>query len=167
MKQFLDRISSYHIFNYLLPGVIFAGLGEKLTSYSLIQENILIGLFFYYFVGLIISRIGSLTLEELLKKIEFVHFKPRKDFLKASKLDPKVDILSEQNNMYCTLCSLPIALAAFKFYDQIMKGILPWSADISDYICMLGLFVLFLFSYRKQTGYVVESIETTLEEEQG
>ena len=167
MKQFLDRISSYHIFNYLLPGAIFAGLGEKLTSYSLIQENILIGLFFYYFVGLIISRIGSLTLEELLKKIEFVHFKPRKDFLKASKLDPKVDILSEQNNMYCTLCSLPIALVAFKFYDQIMKGILPWSADISDYICMLGLFVLFLFSYRKQTGYVVESIETTLEEEQG
>ena len=166
MKQFLDKISSYNIFNYLLPGAIFAGLGEKLTSYSLIQKDILVGLFFYYFIGLIISRIGSLTLEKLLKEIEFVHFKPRKDFLKASKLDPRVDILSEQNNMYRTLCSLPIALVVFKLHDQIIKNILPWSADISNYICMLGLFVLFLLSYRKQTGYVFESIETALEEEQ-
>ena len=166
MKQFLDRISSYNIFNYLLPGAIFAGLGEKLTSYSFIQENILIGLFFYYFIGLVISRIGSLTLEELLKNIKFVCFKPRRDFLKASKLDPKVEILSEQNNMYCTLCSVSIVLIVLKIYDQMIKDNLPLGTDINTYIFFVGLFVLFLFSYRKQTGYVTESIEVALEEEQ-
>lgn len=166
MKEFIDRLSGYNIFNYLLPGTLFVYLSKQFTSYSLIQENFLIGLFLYYFIGLVISRIGSLTLEKLLKEIEFIHFKPRKDFLKASKLDPKVDTLSEQNNMYRTLCSLPIVLAIFKFYDQVIKEVLPWSADISNYICMLGLFVLFLLSYRKQTEYVVESIEAALEEEQ-
>ena len=165
MKEIIDRLFGYNIFNYLLPGTLFVYLSKQFTSYSFIQENLLIGLFLYYFIGLVISRIGSLTLEQLLRKIEFIHFKPRKDFLKASKLDPKVNILSEQNNMYRTLCSLPIALAIFKFYDETIKDILPWSADVSNYICILGLFVLFLLSYRKQTGYVVESIETALEEE--
>ena len=165
MKDLLDKLSSYNIFNYLLPGTIFAGLGDKLTSYSLIQDNVLIGLFLYYFIGLIISRIGSLTLEDLLKKIKFLHFKPRNDFIKASKLDPKIEILSEQNNMFRTLCSLPIALIVFMIYDGI-KDNLPWDADINNYIFLIGLFFLFLFSYRKQTGYVVENIETALEKEE-
>ena len=174
MKEFIDKLSSYNIFNYLLPGTIFAGLGDKLTSYSLIQENILIGLFLYYFIGLIISRFGSLTLEPLLKfeikirnrKFQFLQFKPRKDYLKASKLDPKVEILSEQNNMFQTLCSLPIALIVFMIYDKMIKDNLRWDPDINNYIFFVGLFVLFLFSYRKQTGYVTESIETALEKEE-
>ena len=168
MKEVFDRFSAYNIFNYLLPGTIFAGLGDKLTSYSLIQDNILIGLFLYYFIGLIISRIGSLTLEPLLrnKNIQFLQFKPRKDYLKASKLDPKVEILSEQNNMFRTLCSMPIALIVFMIYDKMIKDNLPWDADINNYIFLVGLFVLFLFSYRKQTKYVTESIETTLEKEE-
>ena len=166
MKELIEKLSSYNIFNYLLPGIIFAGLGDKLTSYSLIQENFLIGLFFYYFIGLVISRIGSLTLEKLLKKIKFLRFKPRKDFIKASKLDSKIEILSEQNNMFRTLCSLPIALIVFMIYDgMIIKDNLPWNTDINNYIFLVGLFFLFLFSYRKQTGYVVESIETALEKE--
>ena len=166
MKEIIDRLSAYNIFNYLLPGTIFAGLGDKLTSFSLIQENILYGVFLYYFIGLIISRIGSLTLEKALKKIKFLMFKPRKDYLKASKLEPKVEILSEQNNMYRTLCSLPITLIVFMTYDRMIKDNLPWDADINNYIFLLGLFVLFLFSYKKQTGYVTESIETALEKEE-
>lgn len=165
MKEIIDKLSSYNIFNYLLPGIIFVGLGEKMTSLSLVQDNLLIGLFLYYFIGLVISRAGSLTLEKSLKEIKFVHFKPRVDFLKASKLDPKIGILSEQNNMYRTLCSLPIALIIFKIYDMI-KDKLPWGTDTSNYIFLIGLFVLFLFSYRKQTRYVFESVETALEEEQ-
>ena len=110
MKELIDKLSSYNIFNYLLPGTVFAGLGDTITSYSLIQDNILIALFLYYFIGLIISRIGSLTLEPILKWIKFVKFAPYEDFVKASKLGPKIEIFSEQNNMYRSLCMLSIAL---------------------------------------------------------
>ena len=29
-------------------------------------------------------------------------------------------------------------------------GVLPWGADVYDFIMLAGLFALFLFSYRKQ-----------------
>ena len=166
MKEFLDKLSSYSIFNYLLPGTIFAGLSDKLTSYSLIQDNILIGLFLYYFIGLIISRIGSLTLEPLLKWIKVVKFADYNDYVKASKLDPKVELFSEQNNMYRTLCSLPIMLGFLKIYDGLIRNNLPGGAHMNDVILLMGLLALFLMSYRKQTKYVVQRIETVLEKEE-
>ena len=130
MKDLLDKLSSYNIFNYLLPGTIFAGLGEQLTSHSLIQDNLLIGLFLYYFIGLIISRIGSLTVEPFLKWIKLVQFADYKDYVKASELDPKIELFSEQNNMYRTLCSLFMTLLLFKIYDEI-KNALSWGSDIN------------------------------------
>lgn len=166
MKEIIDRLTSYNIFNYLLPGTIFMGLGDTLTSYSLIQDNILIALFLYYFIGLIISRIGSLTLEPLLKWINFVKFAPYEDFVKASKLDPKIEIFSEQNNMYRSLCMLSIALILLKIYD------LAWGAGSLDnaaiiFIILVGLLVLFLLSYRKQTEkYVVKRVKIALEKEE-
>ena len=168
MKQFLDKLSSYNIFNYLVPGTIFAGLVDKLTAYSLLQENILIGLFLYYFIGLIISRLGSLTLEPLLtnKKIKFVKFAEYEDYVKASKLDPKIEIFSEQNNMYRSLCMLSIALILLKIYDLV------WGSRSLDNVTiifgfLIGLLVLFLFSYKKQTEkYVVKRVKIALENEE-
>ena len=166
MKEVIDRLSSYNIFNYLLPGIIFVGLGKEITSISLIQDNLLIGLFFYYFIGLIISRIGSLALEPLLKKIKFVEFTDYEDFVKASKLDPKIEIFSEQNNMYRSLCILSIALILLKIYD------LEWGSGASDnaaiiFISLVGLLVLFLSSYKKQAEkYVVKRVKIALEKEE-
>ena len=165
MKEVFDRLSSYNIFNSLLPGALFAGLGEKITTYSLVHENFLIGLFLYYFIGLIISRIGSLTVEPFLKWIRFVKFADYKDYVKASELDPKVDLFSEQNNMYRTLCSLPIALILFKIYGGI-EEFLSWNTDTRDITLLIGLLILFLFSYRKQTKYIVQRIETVLKKEE-
>ena len=166
MKDLLDKLSSYNIFNYLLPGTIFAGLGERLTSYSFVQDNFLVGLFLYYFIGLIISRIGSLTLEPFLKWIKFVQFANYNDYVKASKSDPNVELFSEQNNMYRTLCSLPITLGFLKIYDALIRNNLPGGTHMNDVIFLTGILALFLLSYRKQTKYVVQRIKTTLEKEE-
>ena len=164
MKDFLQKLSSYNIFNYLLPGILFVGIAEKLTSYSFIHDNLLIGLFLYYFFGLIISRIGSLIVEPFLKRVKFVRFADYPDFVEASKLDSKISLLSEENNMYRTLCSLFVVLILFKIYDEL-KDNLPWSADTSGLIFFLLLLVLLLlcFSYRKQTQYVVQRIKIAKE----
>ena len=164
MKDLIDKLSSYNIFNYFFPGILFVGLSEKITSSSLVQENLMIGLFLYYFIGLIISRIGSLILEPLLKLTKFVQFAEYKDYVTASKLDSKIDLLSEQNNMYRTLCSLFIMLILFKIFDSI-KDILPWGDDTSSFIFLIGVLVMFLFSYQKQTKYIVERIKNTQKEE--
>ena len=168
MKDLLDKLSSYNIFNYLLPGTLFVGLGKEISSYSFVQDNLLIGLFLYYFIGLIISRLGSLTLEPLLrnKKIKFVKFAPYEDFVKASKLDPKIEIFSEQNNMYRSLCMLSITLILLKIYDLVWgSGSLDNVAIIFSFL--IGILVLFLFSYKKQTEkYVVKRVKIALEKEE-
>ena len=165
MKYLFDRLSSYNIFNCLLPGAIFAVLGEQLTSYSLIQDNLIIGLFLYYFIGLIISRIGSLIVEPFLKWIKLVKFADYRDYVKSSELDPKIELFSEQNNMYRTLCSLFVALILLTICDRI-EEFLSWNPDMKDLALVIGLLILFLFSYKKQTEYVVKRVKITLQKEE-
>ena len=63
MEAFFNLLSSYEFFNNLFPGIIF-------SYFFILQENnffknnieLYEKLFIYYFIGLIINRIGSLLL---------------------------------------------------------------------------------------------------------
>lgn len=158
MKELLEKISSYSVFNYLLPGVLFVVILDKLTIYSFIQENLIIGAFVYYFIGLVISRFGSLVIEPLLKKVNFVRFAPYADFVSASKKDGKIEILSEVNNMYRTFCSLLILLLLLLGY-QALQLHFPILGQWNPYIVTVLLILMFLLSYRKQTDYVRRRVE--------
>ena len=85
MKDLLEKLSSYNIFNYLLPGVVFVAISSSLTGYSLIQDDIVIGVFLYYFIGLVISRIGSILVEPVLKGLGFLHFSEYRDYSGCQK----------------------------------------------------------------------------------
>ena len=158
MKDLLEKLSSYNLFNHLFPGIIFAVILNGITPYSLLQENLIIGVFVYYFIGLIISRFGSLVIEPLLKKLSFLKFVDYKEFVSASKKDGKIEVLSEVNNMYRTLSSMFVLLILSKFYEwiEIQFSILKnWGSCI---LIVLLLF-MFLFSYRKQTQYITKRIK--------
>ncbi len=158
MKDLLDKLSSYNIFNYLFPGVVFVVLASKLTSYNFVQQDILVGAFLYYFIGLVISRIGSIFIEPILKFIKFLKFADYKRFVKASKIDTRIDTLSEVNNMYRTICSLFLILIAIKGFEWLS---LKWLflAERKIETLTVSLFLLFLFSYRKQTNYITKRID--------
>jgi len=157
MKELLDKLTSYNLFNYLLPGIIFVALVSKLTHYSFIQQDIIIGLFFYYFIGLVISRFGSLVVEPFLKQISFVHFANYKDFVSAAKSDEKIELLTEANNTYRTLCSMLVLLIVMKAVEvlEIKCPVLKKGNMVTAIILLLALF---LFSYRKQTKYILSRI---------
>jgi len=160
MKELLDKISSYNLFNYLFPGVLFAVISNKTTAYSFLQENFIVGAFVYYFIGLVVSRFGSLLIEPILKKIEFLKFADYKDFVAASKRDTKIDLLSEINNMYRTLCSMFTLLLLLKLYELI-ESKLPVLKDWNTHILLASLLIMFLLSYRKQTKYITKRIESS------
>ncbi len=158
MKDLIEKLSTYNLFNYLFPGIVFAVILNATTQYSLLQENLILGFFVYYFVGLIISRFGSLVIEPLLKKLSFLKFSNYNDFVAASKKDGKIELLSEVNNMYRTICSLLILLIVLKLYEQIeihFSILRDWDA----YILILLLLSMFLFSYKKQTNYITKRIK--------
>ncbi|OHA39379.1 MAG: hypothetical protein A3I97_00155 [Candidatus Taylorbacteria bacterium RIFCSPLOWO2_02_FULL_44_35] len=159
MKDILEKISSYNLFNYLLPGVLFVVILEKFTTYSFVQENLIVGAFVYYFAGLVISRFGSLIVEPLLRKISFLKFADYEDFVSASKDNAKIEILSETNNMYRTFTTMFLLLALAKVYEFIEYK-LPVIKDWNPYILILVLLLMFLYSYRKQTQYITKRIKT-------
>jgi hypothetical protein len=160
MKEILAKLSSYNIFNYLFPGVIFAVISSNITSFNLTQDDILAGAFVYYFIGLVISRIGSLILEPVLLNCKAISFAPYEDFIQASKNDPKLETLSEVNNMYRTICAMLISISIIYGYDQLAQ-ISSFMREYAPIFCVVSLFAMFVFSYRKQTTYIVKRISAS------
>lgn len=157
MKEILDKITSYNLFNYLLPGVIFVCLAKEFTDYDLVQDKELIGAFLYYFIGMIISRFGSLCIEPILKWIGFIKQADYQKFIEASKSDTKIELFSEINNTYRTLISMIILLGFTKCYNLLQT---TYAISHGFGFCALVFFLtgLFLFSYQKQTRYITARI---------
>lgn len=159
MKELLEKIASYNLFNYFLPGIVFVILVNWITHYSFPLDNLVIGGFMCYFIGLVISRVGSLLLEPFLKRISFLKFAGYSDFISASKKDSKIEVLSEANNMYRTLTSMLLILPLVKLYE-ILSDKIPLIKSLSPYILIVVLIFLFLFSYRKQSAYINKRINS-------
>lgn len=158
MKELIEKISSYNLFNYLLPGILFVIFAQWITHYRLVQSNIFIALFFSYFVGMVINRIGSLIVEPILRKISFIKFADYAKFIAKSKTDPKLEILSEVNNTYRTLVALFLCLGLTKIYELIAAKLTVLESG-APYILIVALINLFAFSYRKQTNYITNRIK--------
>lgn len=159
MNHLLEKLSSYNIFNYLLPGVVFVAISSSLTGYNLIQDDVFIAFFLYYFIGLVISRIGSVVVEPALKRLKFVQFSEYRDYITAAEKDKLIEVLSEANNMYRTFLSLFLCLAGLKAFE-VLTGYYPILGYWLPAIIVIGLFFLFAFSYRKQTGYVSRRVSS-------
>lgn len=161
MKDLLDKLSSYNVFNYLLPGVLLAVFGSAASSLNLIVDDIIVGVFVYYFYGLVVSRIGSLILEPILRRIKVVEFVPYPNFVTASRVDPKLETLSEQNNVYRTIASTLLCLTGLVVADRL-RARFPSVTTPGLYIGLLLLLALFIWSYRKQTQYISARVDAVL-----
>jgi signal transduction histidine kinase len=157
-KGIIEKISSYNLFNNLLPGILFVYAISNITHFNLLVDNVLIAIFLYYFVGLVISRFGSLVIQPLLAKVKFIRFADYKDFLSASEKDGKIELLSEVNNMFRTFISFFVFVSLTLIYDKIaVRFCIPIENTIIALI--IALLVLFLFSYRKQTAFIRKRVE--------
>ena len=159
MKELLEKLSSYNIFNYLFPGILFVIVLSKISNFNLLQEDIITGAFLYYFIGLIVSRVGSLFIEPFLKWSKFLKFSDYNKFVSASKQDSKIVLFSEVNNMYRTLCSLFLLLSLTKVYETYLQE-LAFFKSYGAILLIALLLILFLFSYRKQTNYITKRVES-------
>ena len=158
MQGILEKISSYNIFNFLLPGTIFAYLSDHFTNTSFIQDDLLIAVFVYYFLGMLISRVGSLLIEPFLKITGFITFSDYVDFLKATRNDPTIYTLSEVNNTLRTMISLLLFVIGTITYNQISSASSTF-ATYAPYGLLLLMLLLFLLAYRKQTAYIVRRVD--------
>lgn len=162
MNELLEKLSSYNIFNYLLPGVLLGVYLEAFLGVSLQRGDVLLDLFLFYFVGLIVSRIGSFMVYPFLSFIRFIKFAPHRDYIQASRIDRKLDTLSTENNVYRTLAALALCMLVISVLHELLVPY-PWIMHTAKYWVPAALFVLFSYAYRKQTMQIVTRIEQALE----
>jgi hypothetical protein len=157
LSDLLDKLTSYNLFNYLLPGAVFAYFAESSFAIKLVPDDLVTAAFVYYFLGVVISRFGSLVLEPMLKKLRVVTFEPYPAFLIASEKDAKIEILVEAANMYRTFISamlLLFLLAAYLKVESLCPSLSEWRSLFGG----LSLALVFLFAYKKQTGYIASRV---------
>lgn len=159
MTEIIQKISSYNIFNYLFPGVLFCVLVDRFTQYTIMQNNILFDIFVCYFVGLCMSRIGSLIVEPLLRKMRILKFTTYREYLNASKKDDKIRSFVEVANMYRTILSMFLIFCIVKIYEVISIKY-QINSIIEELLLLIGFMVLFLCSYIKQSGYITKRINS-------
>lgn len=158
MNNVIEKLGSYQIVTNLLPGAFFGLALKFFFELSLPTENIGEEILVYYFIGFIINRIGSLIVKPILEKMKFIQEAPYPDYLKAVKVDAKLDILSETNNYFRSTLTCFIFLPIAGLMRMLIVNI-SWIDKGWKIFAMAFLIVLFLFSYRKQTDIVKRRTE--------
>lgn len=158
MKELIEKISSYQIFNNLVPGVIFVKFINATTSISVVTGSLVSDALVWYFAGMILSRLGSLIIEPLLLKLRLIRKGDYADFLRAEKADDKIKPILESCNSYRTFAAIPVVVLFVHVYLWIEAQWLPLVGFRSSFL-MLAMLALFLFSYIKQYGYVTKRVD--------
>lgn len=159
METLLNLLSTYELFNNIFPGIIFSYFLNS-EGYTLVVEKIDIyeKLFIYYFIGLIISRIGSLFLEPFFLKLEIIKFADYSKFLKAEENNNKIHTFVLVNNMYRSFIIVFFFNFLYLLYLILQNNFLFFSL-LPKLLIILSFFFLFVFSYRKQTEYIRKRVE--------
>ena len=172
-KSMLEKISSYNIFNNFFPGIIFCYMVKFFTDYKLDIGNLWENLFIYYFWGLVIGRIGSLVIENLLLKIRiknknsklkvnYIESAPYKAYIKASEKFSFIKILNETNNMYRAMISVFASVLIIKLYEILLIHFIDLFRQIEmplEILLLIIGMILFIISYKKQTDYIRERVQ--------
>lgn len=153
-----NKISNYNILNNLIPGAILCVVFKYLVGYDFISVGTLESIVIFYFAGMINSRIGSLVLEPLLKKVKWVTFRDHHGYVEAEQKDKKINSLVEVNNMYRSMISIAFTSLIVKLYYVGVEQ--QWDfGNVSEWILLFALLLLFAFAYKKQTKYIVSRID--------
>lgn len=158
LAAFLGRISNYNILNNLIPGAILCVLLKYLVGYDFMGVGTLELLVIFYFVGMVNGRIGSLIIEWFLKKTHLVTFRDHKSFVAAEQKDKKIVYLSETNNMYRSMISVAFTALIVKLYHIGVDMQWEWG-NVTEWVFLVAMLVLFALAYRKQTNYIISRID--------
>lgn len=163
MESFLNKLSDYLVIQTIIPGALIAYISSVLLSVDFLPHNPLYDFFVVFILGLIASRIGSLIIEPLYKKFNFISFRKHSLFIDAEKKDNKITKLLESNNLYCSIIGSLLFLMAEKVFLCLL-GRYSWLQKNSFCFITLFLVVLYSVSYKKQSGYIVSRIDKAIEE---
>lgn len=163
MDKFLNKLSEHHFIQSLVPGMIFTYCSKTFYEVKFLTDKPVYDFIVILIIGLIISRIGSVIVEPMLRKTKILNFCKYSDYIEASQKDSIIKNLSETNNLYRVIIATFLILMVEKFYI-FLAGKFVWLNDWFYLIISVLLIVLFIFSYRKQTNYIKQRVNKALDQ---
>ena len=154
MEKVIEKISQYNLFNNLFPGTLFIIIINNMFNLDILEYNILIITVMAYFVGIVLSRIGSLIIEPCIK----IKCQSYTDYLVAEKNDPMVKQLLQEKNMYRTILALILITLLCKIFQLISLKV-KFNMNIIELIIGVLLLILFIFALKKQNKYICQRIK--------
>lgn len=153
LKSLSEKLSAYQLFNFIYPGAVFLGI----LSYKGVPLGMLKEIWWFllasYFLGMTISRFGSIVIESICLKFGWIEKYDIKRYADNIAKNSFTAILLELTNIYRTICSMGILLflcTIFKYQQDDKCGML----------FIEGLFVLlFGVSFVKQHHYLEEKLK--------
>lgn len=154
MEEIMKKIEAYNIVNYLIPGIIFTIVFTYLTGKAIPYNGFGIAVVEYYFIGLVISRIGSVIINPILKLCRIITEEKYEKFKRKEKEDEKLHLLVREANQYRTFIATFVVLLIIEVNNIINKNYEKWTT----LIFFVGFIFLFIISYRKQVSYIRKRI---------
>lgn len=157
MTTIIEKISTYQMFTNLLHGVFYIFCRCYFLDTTFPEYDVHVQLALFYIVGVIVNRFSSIVIERVLTKKNFIQFADLKKFKDAVLIDPKIETLSEVNNSYRGMISAILLLPFDLAYNKCLL-VLPEL----KLLLWFSLLIIFLFSYKKQTQYIKDSVENVV-----
>lgn len=153
MSDLISKLTSYNLFNNLVPGVVFsyASSGLGLTNPS--TGHLATDLIMFYFVGVLISRFGSLFVEPALRYTGIAVYANYNSYLAACERDNKIETLVEDSNQYRTYIAL-FVLLALSLGFEVAASKYELTDMARGLVLLAAALALFIMAYRKQTSFI-------------
>ncbi|MER8743122.1 hypothetical protein NKH54_08550 [Mesorhizobium sp. M1004] len=158
MGDVISKISSYNIFTNLIPGAVLAFIMHRLEIYDFQSPSTVIDIIMYYFLGVVVSRVGSVILQPVLRRTHFIKHGDYSSFIVAEAKDPKIAVLLESSNLYRSICSV-LLLSLLAYWVKLLAARYGWSLRSVEVGTVIFLAALFLLSYRKQAAFIEKRVQ--------
>ena len=111
VNSLFNRLSSYQILAILLPGASLLGYMKFYLSIEIkVDENVWWFLLSSYVTGVILSRIGSVVIEGIMKKFSYIKKYDVQRYLIKRKDDDLVETLLSFANLYRSFSAVFLVL---------------------------------------------------------
>lgn len=155
VNSLVNRLSSYQLLAILLPGASLLGYMKFFLCIEImVDENVWWFLLSSYVTGIILSRIGSVVIEGIMKKFCWLKKYDVNKYINKRKDNDLVETILSFANLYRTLSAAFLALPII----SLIHGYNPCEY-CAMYLMYVLLLILFISSFYKQYNYFCNAVE--------
>src|SRR5260370_21751719 len=148
-----EKVSEYNLFNYLVRGSVFIIALCYVNGAVPFETSVMLSLLTAYFVGMALSRVGSLVIEPVFLWSRLIVLCDFGEFVRAEKNDPKITTLLQETNAYRTMAAVFAALLLTKGALALRPKFAHFDQAVG-WTCPIALLLLFAFSHGKRRRFI-------------